>query len=906
MTVEELEIIVTAKVEEALKEFKKVAPTVKKMVQDVQNAMQNVNTDVVKNKVAKAVQIIKNKIGSLKKSSEDNKIKIDINNKEAKKQITQLEKEIDSLQKKITASRLNLDIISPKLDMIYNNTAKAVTPDGVDTDSPAMQKTINASLGSNKEYQSLYAQETKLIENIKIYNEQLSQAKFKLSELKSGIQDSSTRQNKLTGFFSAFKQRIEQAKTSVANMKGGFKSLPKITQNITNNIKGIGKNMKNGIGQVLKYAGALFSLRSIYSILSGCARSWLSSQNKGAQQLSANIEYMKYAMGSAFAPVIQYVTNLVYQLLKAIQSLVYAFSGVNIFAKATASSMKSASGSASKTSKSLAGVHSEINNVSENNSGSSGNTTPNIDMTSLDAQMSPLAQKLYDFFKPLVDSWKTYGGGLIEQVKTTASQIGGLISTVWGSFETIITNGTVYSILENILATIGNIAEAFANAWKNDGNGTEILQGIANMLNDITGAISNLASSTGVQKLLDGIVSAFSGIVQFMEPIVSGFAEMSEKIADIVLSGIGDVLKAIGDAFQSIVQNETVSEILKAVGEAIAIIAGAIVTWNIAQTVLNVLIGIFNVLISPITLIILAIVAAITAIILIIKNWATISEWFQELWVKITDKLKEVWESVKTFFVNLWQGICDTAKSVWNRIKDFLSDLWQGIKNIVQTVFNAIATFFSNIWTGIKNTVSNVWNGITTTISNVINKIKTTISNVLNSIKTVWNNIWNGIKTTVVNIWNGIWNGIKSVINKILGGIESFVNGIIKGINKLLSGISNVASAVGSIFGIKPVSLQLSTMSLPRLAKGNVAYSETVAVFGEYSGARNNPEITAPQNVLRETFSDVLAEHEYGKPQDAGMFKQLIIQLGSMQVAVEIDKLIQQARRQNGTAKLTI
>lgn len=906
MTVEELEIIVTAKVEEALKEFKKVAPTVKKMVQDVQNAMQNVNTDIVKNKVAKAVQIIKNKIGSLKKSSEDNKIKIDINNKEAQKQITQLEKEIDSLQKKITASRLNLDIISPKLDTIYNNTVKAVTPDGMDTDSPAMQKTINVSLGSNKEYQSLYAQETKLIENIKIYNEQLSQAKFKLSELESGIQDSSTSQNKLTGFFSAFKQRIEQTKVSVANMKGSFKSLPKITQNITNNIKGIGKNMKNGIGQVLKYAGALVSLRSIYSTLSGCAQSWLSSQNKDAKQLSANIEYMKYAMGSAFAPVIQYVTNLVYQLLKAIQSLVYAFSGVNIFAKATASSMKSASGSASKTSKSLAGVHSEINNVSENNSGSSGNTTPNIDMTSLDTQMSPLAQKLYDFFKPLVDSWKTYGAGLIEQVKTTASQIGGLISTVWESFEAIITNGTVYSILENILAIIGNIAEAFANAWKNDGNGTEILQGIANMLNDITGAISNLASSTGVQKLLDGIVSAFSGIVQFIEPIVSGFTEMSEKIADIVLSGIGDVLKSIGDAFQSIAQNETVSEILKAVGEAIAIIAGAIVAWNIAQTVLNVLIGIFNVLISPITLIILAIVAAITAIILIIKNWGAISEWFQELWVKITDKLKEVWESVKTFFVNLWQEICDTAKSVWNGIKDFLSDLWQGIKNTVQTVFNAIATFFSNIWTGIKNTVSNVWNGITTTISNVINKIKTTILNVLNSIKTVWNNIWNGIKTTVVNIWNGIWSGIKSVINKILGGIESFVNGIIKGINKLLSGISNVASAVGSIFGIKPVSLQLSTMSLPRLAKGNVAYSETVAVFGEYSGARNNPEITAPQNVLRETFSDVLAEHEYGKSQDTGMFKQLIIQFGSMQVAVEIDKLIQQARRQNGTAKITV
>ncbi len=113
-----------------------------------------------------------------------------------------------------------------------------------------------------------------------------------------------------------------------------------ITIKIKNQIKQWNSGIKNGLGHVLKYATALFSLRSVYSALSGSAQAWLGSQNKGAQQLSANIEYMKYAMGSVFAPIIQYVTSLVYQLMKAIQSVVYAMSGVNIFAKATASSMK--------------------------------------------------------------------------------------------------------------------------------------------------------------------------------------------------------------------------------------------------------------------------------------------------------------------------------------------------------------------------------------------------------------------------------------------------------------------------------------------------------------------------------------------------------------------------------------
>ena len=69
------------------------------------------------------------------------------------------------------------------------------------------------------------------------------------------------------------------------------------------------------------------------------------------------------------------------------------------------------------------------------------------------------------------ESWDNYGTGLIEQVKASAGQVGGLIASVWGSFENIITNGTVYSILENILSIIGNIADAFKNAWNHNGNG---------------------------------------------------------------------------------------------------------------------------------------------------------------------------------------------------------------------------------------------------------------------------------------------------------------------------------------------------------------------------------------------------------------------------------------------------
>ena len=904
MTVEEIEIIVTVQVEEALKEFQKFLPAIKQIMKQAQESFSKVDTKAMTNKLQQTVNFMKKKIQDLKKSSENNEIAIKVNNKDAEKQITQLEKEIDSLQKKITGRQLKLDITNNALDKIKNDTNQSVIKEMPEAGNRRIKQETYKRLDDNINYQSLVEQSDKLSSEVDKYNELLNSATIKMAELERETSKTLTTQNKLSSFFGEFKQKIEQAKPIVSNVKNSFNGLPKITQNITNNIKGMSSDLKNGLKHILKYAGALLSLRGIYSVLSNSARSWLSSQNAGAQQLSADIEYMKYAMGSVFAPVIQYVINLVYQLMKAIQSLAYAFTGVNIFAKATASSMKSASGSAKQASKSLSGIHSEINNVSDNkNSGGSGTTSPNMDLSQMDAEISSFSQKLYDFFKPILDSWNKYGPQVISALKSAFNEVGQAISTMWKSLETLFTTGTIYSIIANILNSIGQIGTAWANAWNNNNNGTEIIQGIADMINNITKAILKLVSSTGFQSFLDGIISAFSGIVQFIEPIVSGLSDMAGKILEIAFSAIGDVLKTVGDALQAIAQNEIVVEILKAVGEVITILVGAIVLWNVAQAILNGLMGLFTILTSPITLIILAIIAAITAIILVVKNWGTISEWFQDLWIKITEKLQEIWNNIKEFFVNLWNSIINTIKTVWVGIKEFLSNLWNGILNIVKTVFNAIATFFSNIWDGIKNVVTTVWNTITSTISNVINGIKNTISNVLNGIRNVWNNIWNGLKTTVTNIFNGIWNTIKRIINSILGGIEGMANGVVKGINKVISVMNNLSFDIpdwvpgmgGKKFGFNIG--YMSEVSLPRLAKGNVAYDKTLAIFGEYAGASNNPEITTPQNIMRETFEDVLSNYN-NESNDRPIY--LTVNVGSTKLGQILLDNLRDMKRQSG------
>lgn len=540
---------------------------------------------------------------------------------------------------------------------------------------------------------------------------------------------------------------------------------------------------------------------------------------------------MKNSLGSALAPAITYITNLVYNMMKAIQSVIYALFRVNIFAKASASSYASMAGSAKKAkeeSKQLAGVHDEINNVQSNDSsdsGSGGSSSPSFDLSGIENQMSPLAQKLYDFFKPLVDSWNKYGPALVEQIKTTVGQVTGLISAVWGSFEKIITNGTVYSILENILAIIGNIAEAYSNAWKYEGNGDTIVQTMADILNSILNTIREITASEGFQKFLNGISNAFSGILTFIKPVLDDFLSLIKPLSEIALSIAGDILNSIGNALKWIGDNEIAVTILESLAIAIGLVVAGIKLYNFVQsgalvatlkhTAALIAQGIAWVAANwPILLIVAAITAVIAIIILCVKHWDTIKETV----VNVCNKMKETvsnWvNNVSNFFSNLKTNIINKVTEIKDGIKNKFQEAYNGIKNI----FSNIGNFFSGIWNNVKNTFSNLGTSIGNAISGAV-------------------------KTGI--------NGVISLIEKTINSAIRLINGGIKLIN-LIPGVS-----VGTI----------NTLSLPRLAKGGVLTEATTVLAGEYSGAKTNPEIVTPQNIMRDTFEDVLSDFNSGNGQ---------------------------------------
>ena len=159
-----------------------------------------------------------------------------------------------------------------------------------------------------------------------------------------------------------------------------------------------------------------------------------------------------------------------------------------------------------------------------------------------------------------------------------------------------------------------------------------------------------------------------------------------------------------------------------------------------------------------------------------------------------------------------------------------------------------------------------------------------------------------GIKKMVQGIMDGIYyillSGAKAVvriINGVIQGIVGAFNDLIKSINSF-----KVPDWVPLIGGKSANFKQWNVPPIPYtyLANGGVITSPTVAMMGEYAGASNNPEIVAPQSILRETIENSNNNVVNALIQQT---KQLLVALEDMNMSVSIgdDVIAQAAQRGN-------
>ena len=311
------------------------------------------------------------------------------------------------------------------------------------------------------------------------------------------------------------------------------------------------------------------------------------------------------------------------------------------------------------------------------------------------------------------------------------------------------------------------------------------------------------------------------------------------------------------------------------IAQSVAAGVAAAATWA-----LN---GAIAVLTSPITLVIAAIAALIAIGVLLYQNWDTVVEFAKTAWQGLCDFISGICQSIGEFFRDLWTklqeifepiGQCfgekfqqgwDAIVNIFSGIGEWFSGVFQGAWDAIVNIFTPIGSWFgqrwadvtsalANIgawftdmfqkaWTGLTNIFSKLgswfgerWNDVTSALSKVASwfgeifgKAFDAVKNAFSSIGDFFKGVWDTVKSIFVNagqmVGEAVGGAFKSAVNAVLDTIENVVNGFIGMINGVLDVVRNLPGLgwIGSV----------STVSLPRLARGGIVDSPTIAMIGE-------------------------------------------------------------------------
>ena len=155
----------------------------------------------------------------------------------------------------------------------------------------------------------------------------------------------------------------------------------------------VSKNFSKGISSVKKFALSLFSIRSIFSLVSRASSSYISHDTALANKLQA----VWVGLGSLLEPLINSIANAMLKLVGYINAFVKGLTGADLLAKGINKSLNNAARNASN----LVAPFDEISNINENSSGGGLDTSWVSAFDNIE-----LNQKWVTFFEKLGKSFK--------------------------------------------------------------------------------------------------------------------------------------------------------------------------------------------------------------------------------------------------------------------------------------------------------------------------------------------------------------------------------------------------------------------------------------------------------------------------------------------------------------------
>ncbi|WP_455804280.1 hypothetical protein [Clostridium butyricum] len=376
-------------------------------------------------------------------------------------------------------------------------------------------------------------------------------------------------------------------------------------------------------------------------------------------------------------------------------------------------------------------------------------------------------------------------------------------SKAWESNGDTICEG-ILLILDDIFGTLGDIANAWANAWDSSGNGDALMnslletlgkifttigdigqgirESIGTVADDVFGALiqfcTNVSNGFGAladglkiiwdnggQHLFDGIVNLTAEVGELILKITGGaFKDASGIFKDILAPAIGEVFDVVGTLVDKLAEftdwinnNKPLIDILSS---ALVGIGTALAGAKIASLLLGAVEAIktFGAAMSFVFSggLISGIVDLGGALVAAVGGWPII---IGAAIVAIGVVIYKNWDEISAWLSNAWQWISDTCAQIWGGIKDFLAQ-W-GVDILAFIVGGPIALVGVEIakhWDEVKEKTTEIWNSVSTWLGETWEGVKNTCSETWNNIKTSISDKWGEVKQGTEDTWNNLTN----------------------------------------------------------------------------------------------------------------------------------------------------
>lgn len=503
-------------------------------------------------------------------------------------------------------------------------------------------------------------------------------------------------------------------------------------------------------------------------------------------------------------------------------------------ASGTGSGLKKAAGNASKLKKELKGAlagFDAINNINSSNgssdpssggsdgSGGAGGSGGDIGgfsmddggakeqkglLEEVDKQLEEIKKKVAEFFQPLKQSWDKFGAPMIAAAVYAFNGVKNLLMDIGKSMYTVWENGTgaktvelILKIFTNIFKIIGNITQGLADAWNTAGLGDSIIQHLWNIFNSILKIINEILKIVrDITKAIDWTVVL--GAVNVVLSIIDGlFSFIADNVGRIL--GILSVIAGLS-------LFSTLAGILGTVITQIQLAVGVFSGWASLATALSGAFGILPQIFASIVMAVNPVNVIIGAVIATVVDLWQKSKSFRDDIVSILGNIATI---VQKVFLNIVAPIIDTVgRIIMDFVDTVLKPLWNAWENVFQSIMGLLSDFLK-FATPIFSTILDilgpifklaltllrgVFDMVFAAIRGIIERADKTICERVNNIREFFRNLGEWMEGTFGFKWKNVFETVKNVVKVF----RDFMGPIINSLEVIFMGLTNFISGVFS------------------------------------------------------------------------------------------------------------